>query len=359
LKKLPPFALLAAVASLAACATPLQKAAANNDVAGIKAELAKGTNVDQRNAMAETPLMKAAFLGNKEAVEALIAGGADVNAGWHYGTPLAYAATRGNEEIARLLVEHGAQPTEEAAQAAVNGGHPKLAEEILKLKKEQTGTSAVDAPAFKEAPRPNALAVLIGAGPSGDSDVEALAKNLKALGFSPDNIAAVSGAKATRAQVAARFDEWLPARLKADSTVLVYFSGKADAGKDGAAMLVTADTDPSFVQSTAYPLSAVYAAAARAPKAVVVLAAGLDAMKTEALTPPSHVAVVAAAAPGQAAGTPYRSHDLFTYFLLDGLTHGKRSAKDLYEYARPKVEAQAKQAGREQTPLLLGEDAAL
>ncbi len=356
MKKLLPLVLL----GLAGCAaTPLQRAVKDNDPAAIKAELAKGTSPDQRNVLAETPLMLAAYAGHKEAVQALIEGGADVNAGWHYGTPLAYAASRGNTEIARLLIDHGAQPTEEAAQAATNSGYAALAEEILKRAHEQSGPTSVDAPAYTDAKRPDDLAVVVGVGPAAERDADAVRHHLKALGFDDDNVVELTGEQATRGQIAARLEEWLPSRLKAGSSAVLFFAGRVAADKSGAPLLIARDSDPHYLQSTAYPLASAYAAVSKAQRSMVVLEAPLADVKEGTLQPPARVTLLASAVPGQPSGAPYLNHGLFTYFLLDGLTQGKRSAKDLYEYAAPRVEKQAKQASRDQTPLLLGDDVRL
>jgi uncharacterized protein len=64
------------------------------------------TQVEWRSAKDESPLMIAAFKGNKEQVRKLIARDADVNKpGW---TPLHYAATGGHVDIIALLLDENA-----------------------------------------------------------------------------------------------------------------------------------------------------------------------------------------------------------------------------------------------------------
>ena len=61
-----------------------------------------------------TTLLYAAAYGQKEIVELLIGGGADVNAKVDiFGTPLDLAADRGHEEIADLLIKHDGKTGEE------------------------------------------------------------------------------------------------------------------------------------------------------------------------------------------------------------------------------------------------------
>lgn len=64
------------------------------------------TKVEVRSEKDESPLMLAAFRGQKGLVELLIWRDADVNkTGW---TPLHYAASGGHADIAKLLLEHSA-----------------------------------------------------------------------------------------------------------------------------------------------------------------------------------------------------------------------------------------------------------
>lgn len=64
---------------------------------------ANGTEIDQRANNGDTALMIAAYKGNREAVQALLAKGANVNrSGW---TPLHYAAAAGDNEIVQMLMD--------------------------------------------------------------------------------------------------------------------------------------------------------------------------------------------------------------------------------------------------------------
>lgn len=69
---------------------------------------AKGIEVDTASEYGETALMLAAFKGNMELVQRLLAEGASVNriGGW---TPLHYAAAEGHDEIVKLFLEKGAR----------------------------------------------------------------------------------------------------------------------------------------------------------------------------------------------------------------------------------------------------------
>src|ERR1035438_2887048 len=85
----------------------LQQLIRNNDLAALKARLAKGAGVDARDRRGSTLLMHAAAVGSAEAVKLLLDSGADPNAKNDLeATPLILGA--GNAEKARMLVEKGA-----------------------------------------------------------------------------------------------------------------------------------------------------------------------------------------------------------------------------------------------------------
>ncbi len=132
------FGLLAAALAFSAGCMTIHKAANKGNLAGVKAFLLKGTDVDARDAydrtplmymvsslesvqylvdkgadvnarddLGETPLMKAAWIGQLDVVEFLVAQGADVNARSASGeTPLMRAVR--NLAVAKCLVDHGA-----------------------------------------------------------------------------------------------------------------------------------------------------------------------------------------------------------------------------------------------------------
>ena len=106
--------------------TPLHHAAQAGDIAAIEALLAGGANV---NAKAEyygaTPLHDAAAHGSPSAVEALLAGGANVHAKNEGGaTPLHVAAFPGSPSAIEALLAGGANvnaKTEDGRHAAPRG----------------------------------------------------------------------------------------------------------------------------------------------------------------------------------------------------------------------------------------------
>ena len=65
--------------------------------------------VNSRDSSGDTPLHIAAIWGDADAIESLLAAGADVNAkGDMSCTPLHYAVSQGKVEAAKSLIKHGA-----------------------------------------------------------------------------------------------------------------------------------------------------------------------------------------------------------------------------------------------------------
>ena len=90
--------------------TPLHKAAdvGNEKVAALL--IKKGAKVKARNEFENTPLHKAAAVGNEKVAALLIEAGADVNArNRRDNTTLHYAMDVGNEKVAALLIKKGAK----------------------------------------------------------------------------------------------------------------------------------------------------------------------------------------------------------------------------------------------------------
>lgn len=246
--------------------------------------------------------------------------------------------------------------------------------------------SDVDAPGYSSAPRPDDFAVVVGIedypnlpkAKHAQRDAQAVRAHMKALGVPERNVVSLTGASATRGKLAAYLDEWLPKNVKPSSRVFFYYSGHgAPDPKSGQAYLVPADGDPMFLQSTAYPLKELYAKLAKLPAKQVVVA--LDACfsgaggrsvlaqgarplvtKTADLAPSGKLSVLAAASGDEITGAlDEQGHGMFTYFLLKGLSTGKRSTKDLHDFIKPQVQDEARRQNREQTPALLGQNLTL
>ena len=116
-------------------------------------------DLEARSGNGDNALMIACFKGNKAAVEALLAKGAEVNRpGW---TPLHYAAANGHNEIVQLLLDKSAYIDAESPNKttpimmAARGGHIYTVKLLLDegadaTLKNELGMSAIDFAAMHE-----------------------------------------------------------------------------------------------------------------------------------------------------------------------------------------------------------------
>ncbi len=90
-------------------AGPIHDAAKAGDTAQVEALIAGGTNVDERDVAQRTALHWAADLGHLDVAKALVAKGADVNAKDFNDLTVLHVATIGKHEaIAKLIIDSGA-----------------------------------------------------------------------------------------------------------------------------------------------------------------------------------------------------------------------------------------------------------
>ena len=118
---------------------PLIKAVSKGDTPTTRALLAKGADVQARDANGRTALMYAAENGDPTTVQALLINGADVNArdgqGW---TPLIYAAENGDITTVQTLLAHKAHVNAKsegsgwtALMSAASRGHLPVTQALL------------------------------------------------------------------------------------------------------------------------------------------------------------------------------------------------------------------------------------
>lgn len=88
----------------------LRESVNSGNVDQVRQMLADGVNVDYVDDDSMTPLQHAAYKGNLELCEMLLAHGADVNYSAHENgyTPLMFAALSGKKDVVRILLEHDA-----------------------------------------------------------------------------------------------------------------------------------------------------------------------------------------------------------------------------------------------------------
>jgi len=247
-------------------------------------------------------------------------------------------------------------------------------------------------PAVKTAERKNAYAVVVGIEqyrqklPKADfaaHDAEVMSEYFtKVLGIPEENIALLLDTHAARTDLVKYMEKWLPNRVENGDSVFIYFSGHgAPNPKTGEAYMVPYDGDPSYIDTTGYPLKRLYEQLGNLPaKEVIVMldscfsgaggrsviAKGMRPMGLSVETPvlAKGKTVVLAASSGDQVSSTYdaKGHGLFTYFVLKGLQgeadqnkDGSVDLQEVFDYIRPQVERVARREyNNEQTPQLLG-----
>lgn len=405
--------LLALVAGLAGCSTPLGSAAERGDVKEMERLIAAGANVNEKGGNGRTPMYNAAVYGHVEAARLLIEKGVDVNGNSSGTTPLRMAVFQGYSNVVRLLIKNGAD-TEGALELAKRKGHTSIVRILEKAeadaearKSGRTDTASSpqpsnmtgnvannnaaqiapkpfdelsNIPAFNAAPREHDLAVVIGIEKYQDiqaksdfskNDASIMKDYLKALGFKERNIQFLVDEKATRSGIEKSIEGWLPNRVKKDSTVFVYYSGHGapDPAK-GDGYMVPYDGDPNYLEQTGYSLKRLteHLAKLEAKEVIVlldscfsgaggrsVLAQGARplVMNTENLALKDNIVMMTATRAAQISmSSPEKGHGLFTYHFLKALKDGKKDMADIYVYLKPLVEDDAKELNAEQSPTI-------
>lgn len=255
-------------------------------------------------------------------------------------------------------------------------------------------TSDVDETPRKSAVRADDFALVIGiekyqSVPSalyGERDAAAFRNYaLGALGVPEENVIYLIGPRATRTGIAKYIEEWLPKNVDEKSRVYVYYSGHgAPDPVKGHAYLIPWDGDPSFLESTAYPVSKLYEnlQKLKAKQVLValdscfsgaggrsVLAKGARPLVTvadTALPPDPKLSVLTASSGEEIAGSlDEQGHGIFTYYLLKGLkgeaagADGHVTLSSLQSYISQSVKRAARRQNREQTPQLKAADGSL
>lgn len=213
-----------------------------------------------------------------------------------------------------------------------------------------------------------------------ERDAEAFKRYaIKSLGVPEENAILLTGARATRTGLAKYIEEWLPRNVNASSRVWFYYSGHgAPDPADGSAYLVPWDGDPSFLKSSGYALSTLYAklGATKAAEVVVILDSCFSGAGDRSLiasgsrplvnvnvaTPASgKISVLSASASTETAGAlDAQRHGLFTYYFLKGLggeavdAQGRVTLGAMRGYLSANVEREAHRQNREQTPQASG-----
>ena len=261
----------------------------------------------------------------------------------------------------------------------------------------RAGTSADDinkVPDYGLEPRENDYAVIVGIEkyrgeiPQSDfsaEDAKLMRDYLIALGFRPVNIKLMINEFATRDDIAAAVESWLPRRVKPESTVFFYYSGHGatdvtDPSKPRA-FLVPYNGDPNDLAYSGYSIDTLKdkLSKLKASQVIVMLDSCFSGMAGKGK--PSHTLIAEGARPlisqftqvSQVAANmamltatksnqistsdPEKGHGVMTYYFLKALRDGKTSLAEIYKAIKPSVQDEAmKIQGSEQTPeLVLGD----
>jgi uncharacterized caspase-like protein len=235
-------------------------------------------------------------------------------------------------------------------------------------------------PKFAAIPRPNDVALVIGIekyqklipARHARADAERVAAYLRSLGYAPRNVEVLLNEQATQTAFRLALEQWLPEHVRADSRVLVYYSGHGSVNPaTGETYLVPHDGDASYLVNTAYPVKMLYTKLSelKAKQIVVTLDScfsgqgGRSVMMEGArpaiakLDDPTlasrHMAVLAASDGTQiSTSSKEKRHGVFTYYFLKALQEGNRDLASIYEYVNPKVQDEAKLQNVTQAPSL-------
>ena len=347
------------------------------------------------------PIIRAAEMDYTKTLIDLLDHGADVNTKTHDGsTALMHAARWGHADVVKVLLERGASALEvdRSGMTALKWAEQTNQTAIIGMlggesRSSFSTISELDLPAdIRSARKKNAYAVVIGIEqyreklPKADfaeRDAKLVGEYLtKVLGYPEENVIVRLNDRATRTDMVKYFEEWLKNNVEAGGSVFIYYSGHgAPNNKTGEAYLVPYDGDPSFVDSTAYPVKQLYVALDKLPAKDVtvvlyscfsgaggrsVLAKGARPMVLSIENPvlASGKTIVLTASGGDQISNSFeeKGHGLLTYFFLKGLQgegdvnkDGVIEMAELYEYVKPNVQKIArKQYNNEQTPQLLG-----
>ncbi len=204
----------------------------------------------------------------------------------------------------------------------------------------------------------------------------------KTLGFPEENVVMLVNEQAAKSDVEKYIERWLPNRVEADSTVLIYYSGHGAPNPiTHESFLVPYDGDPTFLEITGYSLKRLYDQLGKLPAQNVVVmldscfsGTGERSVIAKGMRPAvinvenpllagEKIVVFTAGTGAQTSSTYHqKSHGLFTYFLLKGIQgaadvnqDNKIDLAELYAYLKPQVQGVARREfNNDQAPQLLG-----
>jgi hypothetical protein len=196
-------------------------------------------------------------------------------------------------------------------------------------------------------------------------------------GLLDEHVTTLLDEKATRGAVLGALRKLTRSRPR--DRVIIYFAGYGAVDKSGRVYLVTSDSNPKYLDSTAIPLDELAAAVGklRARQVTIYLDTAFHARReqralTNAAVPPvrafkdlasgGNVALVTACGPGEGAmEIPANKHGIFTYYLVRGLEgaadadrDGSITARELFTHLKESVSIEASLEAFTQEPRWYG-----
>jgi uncharacterized caspase-like protein len=198
----------------------------------------------------------------------------------------------------------------------------------------------------------------------------------------PENIKLLVDADAGQEEIYKAFKTWLPARVRANTDVYVYYSGHGITTNDGQSLyLLPQRTDRDLIEETAIAQNKINAAIQAAkPKSVTIFldscysgvgrtgqtllaSARPIAIKSTAQAFPVEFTVISASTAEQISSSSNElKHGIFSYYLMRGMEgdadtnkDGKITVGEMHMYLADNVTRQASLANRVQQPQLAGD----
>jgi hypothetical protein len=206
---------------------------------------------------------------------------------------------------------------------------------------------------------------------------------IRALGVPVENIRLLLDEKADAAEVLRSVKNWLPTKVKRNSTdVYLFYSGHGLPAPDGGSLyLLPYEADRDFLARTAIsqgelvaaiqevkPKSVImfidscYSGQSRTGEALLASARPIAVLAKQATSFPQNFTVISASAPDQiSSSSPELKHGIFSYYLMRGMEGDADANKDkqitvgeMQEYLAEKVSSRALGMNRTQQPQVVG-----
>lgn len=205
----------------------------------------------------------------------------------------------------------------------------------------------------------------------------------RALGIRPENIKLLADSEADEIEIIRAFTNWLPSRVKKNSTdVFVFFSGHGLPSEDGKNLyLLPSRADRDFLSRTAISqadintalegaharsvtmfLDSCYSGLSRVGETLLASARPISIKAAQAVYPPNFIVISASLSDQISSSSPELRHGIFSFYLMKGMegdadsnADGKITAGEFRDYLAEKVSKQAMGMNRKQDIQVIGD----